>query len=215
MNLAPTDVSLSENSVLENETGASIGTVSGTDPDGDVLTFQLDGTDASSFALSGSTLSLAAEISANFEEKSKYDLRLSALDPGGLSVSSDVEISVIDVNEPPLLSLDLDLAVLENQSDLLTSFRASDEDDPDDLNTTYGLAGSDSALFELLTLPFCAEGEACVQVVEPGRGLRFLLAPDFETPNDFDQDNVYQVDVVASDGEFSQTGLSQLQLKMR
>ena len=206
VNLAPTGVSLSENSVLENETGASIGTVSGTDPDGDVLTFQLDGTDASSFALSGSTLSLAAEVSANFEEKSKYDLRLSALDPGGLTVSSDVEISVIDVNEPPLLSLDLDLAVLENQSDLLTSFRASDEDDPDDLNTTYGLAGSDAALFELSTLPFCPEGEACVQVVEPGRGLKFLLAPDFETPNDFDQDNVYQVDVVASDGEFSQTG---------
>ena len=208
VNRSPSKVTLSNTSVEENQPGAVIGTVSGTDPDGDALTFAVGGSDAASFVISESSLALASELAANFEVKPKYDLTLSAADPSGASVSAAVEVTVVDVNDPPVLDLDLTLEVLENYSQPLATFRAFDEDDRDGFQATYDLAGSDAARFELSNLPYCTSGPGtvCPTVIEPGRAIKFSTPPDFEAPLDFTQNNIYDIEVVVSDGLLSQTG---------
>ena len=215
VNRAPSDVTLSNSTVEENQPGAVIGTVSGADPDGDNLTFSIAGSDAASFVISDAALALAADLAANFEVKSKYSLTLSAADPSGASVSTEVEVTVVDVNDPPVFDLDLTLDVLENDIEPFATFRAFDEDDADGFQATYDLSGSDAALFELANRPYCAPapGTVCPAVIEPGKAIKFLTPPDFETPLDFTQDNIYDVDVVVSDGALSQTGTISVTVK--
>ena len=86
-------------------------------------------------------LALAADLAANFEVKSKYSLTLSAADPSGASVSTEVEVTVVDVNDPPVFDLDLTLDVLENDIEPFATFRAFDEDDADGFQATYDLFG--------------------------------------------------------------------------
>ena len=215
VNRAPSDVTLSNSTVEENQPGAVIGTVSGADPDGDNLTFSIAGSDAASFVISDAALALAADLAANFEVKSKYNLTLSAADPSGASVSTEVEVTVVDVNDPPVFDLDLTLDVLENDIEPFATFRAFDEDDADGFQATYDLSGSDAVLFELANRPYCAPapGTVCPAVIEPGKAIKFLTPPDFETPLDFTQDNIYDVDVVVSDGALSQTGTISVTVK--
>ena len=215
VNRAPSDVTLSNSTVEENQPGAVIGTVSGADPDGDNLTFSIAGSDAASFVISDAALALAADLAANFEVKSKYSLTLSAADPSGASVSTEVEVTVVDVNDPPVFDLDLTLDVLENDIEPFATFRAFDEDDADGFQATYDLSGSDAVLFELANRPYCAPapGTVCPAVIEPGKAIKFLTPPDFETPLDFTQDNIYDVDVVVSDGALSQTGTISVTVK--
>ncbi len=73
VNEQPTDISLSNNSVAENQpTGTAVGTLSTTDPDtGNTFTYSLvsgtGSTDNGSFTISGNTLQTAATF--NYESK--------------------------------------------------------------------------------------------------------------------------------------------------
>ncbi len=60
--------------------------------------------------------------------------------------------------------------------------------DADSTAFTYTLGGADSALFNMA-----------------GNTLRFITAPDFETPQDSGADNVYNVSVMANDGNNNST----------
>ena len=66
VNEAPTGLALSSTAVTENAAGATVGTLSASDPDsGDTLSYSHSGTDASSFELSGTTLKLKSGVSAD------------------------------------------------------------------------------------------------------------------------------------------------------
>ena len=99
VNESPSEVSLSAKSVKEGEAGASIGTLSATDPDAnETLTFSLSGDDADSLEISGTTLKLLDSVSANYGTKSSYSITAIVTD----SVNNTAEASfTISVTETP------------------------------------------------------------------------------------------------------------------
>ena len=67
--------------------------------------------------------------------------------------------------------------------------------DPEGANVTLTLSGADKDMFELAT--DTDTGAGATQV------LSFKIEPDFEMPGDKNKDNIYEVTVVASDGEMT------------
>ena len=87
--------------VAENtEAGMAIGDpVMGTDADGDTLAYALVGTDAVSFDIDPETGQLMTLAALDYETKDSYEVMVTASDPGGLSDSIDVTITVTNVDE--------------------------------------------------------------------------------------------------------------------
>jgi hypothetical protein len=100
----PTDLSLSATAIAENQpAGTAVGTISGTDPENDALTFALvAGTgddDNASFTVVGSELRSA--VSFNYEAKSAYSVRLQAADGHGGTYEEVYALTVTNLNEAP------------------------------------------------------------------------------------------------------------------
>jgi len=99
-NSAPTDISLSNASVAENQpSGTVVGALSSTDPDnGNVFTYSLvsgaGSADNSSFTISGNMLQTAAILS--FESQNSYSIRVRTTDQGGLYFEKAFTIIVMD-----------------------------------------------------------------------------------------------------------------------
>jgi hypothetical protein len=100
---APTDISLTNDSVAENTTaGGIVGTFSSTDPDtGESFIYNLvtgaGDTDNGSFTISGDTLILG--VTPDYEVKNSYSIRVRSIDTGGLYVDKNFTILITDVNE--------------------------------------------------------------------------------------------------------------------
>ena len=104
---------------------------------------------------------------------------LSACGGGGGSPVSD-----INQNTAPEITGISDYAIDENSSDVAT-FQATDAEGD---NITYSISGDDASLLS----------------IESSSGvLSFQSSPDFENPRDSNIDNIYQVTIVASDGQLS------------
>ncbi len=107
INEAPTTLVLTGSTVLENTaSGATVGTLSATDPDANSsFTYTLasgnGSTDNGSFTITGGTLKTSAVF--DFETKNTYAIRLKVTDAGGLSFEKAFTITVTDVNEVPTL----------------------------------------------------------------------------------------------------------------
>ena len=98
-NDTPTGLALSASTVAENSAGATIGTLSATDTDGDSLTYTLaTGGDNDSFEINGTTLKLKDSVSANYEANNVYDLTITVTD-GTASQSISQEVTVTNVDE--------------------------------------------------------------------------------------------------------------------
>ncbi|MFV8225659.1 Ig-like domain-containing protein, partial [Christiangramia aquimixticola] len=102
-----------------------------------------------------------------------------------------VEITVVPVNDAPVIT-NFDSApfqainVIENSTSNVIDWEATDVDNETEENgkLTYSLSGGDAGLFEL----------------DPNTGiLNFLTPPNFESPQDADADNVYNVTVTVKD----------------
>jgi len=104
-NDAPTDISLSNDSLEENEpAGTTVGILSATDQDsGDSHTYTLvpgpGDADNGFFAAVGDELRTA--VSLDYETQITYTIRVSATDTGGLSYAEVFTITVADVNDAP------------------------------------------------------------------------------------------------------------------
>jgi hypothetical protein len=105
-NDAPTDITLSAASLIENAgANATVGTLGAIDADvGDTFTFSfvagVGSADNGSFNItSGNILRLTP--SADFETKSSYSVRIQVQDAGGLTHSKAFTITVIDGNDAP------------------------------------------------------------------------------------------------------------------
>ena len=187
--ITPVFTSLNEFSVQENET--TIATVTATDGDAiSTVTFEIsDGADSTFFDINSQTGALTFKQGADYENPSdsdsnnKYQVQLTATD-GTNSVTQEVTVTVTDENEfSPVFSSDEEITLAENTIDVIT-VTATDADTADTI--TYSIAAaSDGSQFNIA-------GSTGV--------LTFVTAPDFENPADIGADNVYNLEVIASDG---------------
>lgn len=104
-NLPPTDITLSNASVAENQAVATtVGTLGAADTAGDTHTYTLvagtGSTDNASFQIDGSVLKTNAVF--NFETKSSYSIRVRATDQGNLTFEKQLTIAITNVNEAPV-----------------------------------------------------------------------------------------------------------------
>jgi hypothetical protein len=156
-NQAPTNITLSNNSVAENQpSGTTVGTFTTTDPDaGDTHTYGLvagaGDTDNASFQISGSTLQTAASF--NFEAKSSYTVRVQTNDGNGGTFSKQFTITVTDVNEAPTDIALSNSSVAENQAAGATVGTLSTTDADAGSSHTYALVAgagdTDNASFQI------------------------------------------------------------------
>ena len=93
-------------------------------------------------------------------------------------------LTINDDDASPRITSAATKSVAENTTAVLTVTATDDDNDDDDL--TYSITGgTDSVQF---------------RINQDNGALTFKIAPDFETPRSADNDNVYEVEVTASDG---------------
>ena len=198
------------------------------DDSGDVLNYKLEvagaGNDNGEFAIDPATGQLMTSAELNYEmpmdadvandddneeNDNIYAVTVRAFDSSGAATGIiTVNITVSDVNEPPTFDADtIALTRLGKAIDLQENMTVVDFDvatpeaqatftgeDPEEGAVTLFLSGSDMDKFELVDVQ-----------TDPGSHTKVLRfkgaeAPDFENPGDHDGDNIYEVTVVASDG---------------
>jgi hypothetical protein len=178
-------------SLPENTT--AVGTVAATDADKPVQTLSYTiagGVDSALFSINSSTGALSFIKAPDFEAPTDantdnvYDVSVTADDGNGLTTTQPIAVTV--QNALPVFTSSGTFNVPENSTTVGT-VAVTDSDAP--LGATFSITGGDDgALFSI---------NANTGV------LRFLAAPDFETPLDTGADNIYNVQVTASDGTAS------------
>jgi hypothetical protein len=105
-NLPPTDITMTDQTILENQPiGTVVSYLSSVDPNlGDTFTYSLvSGTgdaDNGSFSISGNQLLSAAVF--DYETKSNYTIRIRSTDQGGRYFEKSFVITILNVNDPPV-----------------------------------------------------------------------------------------------------------------
>ena len=157
----------------------------------ELLTYTIDDTDNFSVDQEGQ---ISTAVKLDFEMQSMYTVMLTATDPSGASATITVMISVNDKDDPAVITADAEYDYAEDREDAVATFSAADPDaDAGDIE--WDVSGVDAEFF----------------TIDDGV-LSWKEQPDFETAEDNDEDttaagpqgegdNVYQVTVVASDGE--------------
>lgn len=132
-NRVPTDITLSNNSIAENNTiGVLIGNFSATDPDtGDTDTYSLvPGTgdrDNASFSIDASG-NLVITVVTDFEAKSSFTIRVRVTDSGDLSYEEAFIITITDINDEPTFTLGANESILEDAGSRTVNDWATDLD---------------------------------------------------------------------------------------
>jgi hypothetical protein len=181
-----------ESALVELDEGQrAVTTVVAADPDGSAgVTYSITGgAHADLFVINSTTGALSFVEAPDHEaplggSDNVYSVTVTASD-GALSSSQSLQVSVRDVNEGIAITSGAAHSVTENSTAVMTA-TAHDLDGDSPGFAISG--GADSALFEI--------------DAETGE-LRFAAAPNFEAPADSDGDNVYEIEVSASDGEFT------------
>jgi hypothetical protein len=183
-------------SIAENTTAVT--TVAAFDIDGDSLTYSIaGGVDAARFTIDAATGALSFITAPDYENPlgggttNTYDVVVQASD-GTLTDTQSLYVWVYNVNEAPAISSNgggasAAISIAENGT-AVTTVTATDVDG-DGLSYSI-VGGADAARFTI----DAASG-----------ALRFITAPDYETPLGGGTSNVYDVVVQASDGEFADT----------
>jgi len=186
-NFAPTALALSNESVAENAAaGTLVAEISASDPDaGERLAFSLADDAGGRFAIDAETGRITVSDGArlDYEREARHQLRVRAVDSGGLATEEALAIAVLDVNEPPSLeaaSFRLD----ENAAPGTTvgRLRASDPDRGDNGRLRYAITQDDS------------DGRFAV---DPATGV-VTLADGADL--DFESRRAYALEVTATDG---------------
>jgi Ca2+-binding RTX toxin-like protein len=176
-----------------DENGFVVTTISATDPDGDTLTYGIvGGTDRARFVIDAATGVLSFASAPDYEAPSDsnhdniYQVIVSATD-GVNSFWQTLAVLVANTNDnAPVLTSNgggatAAVSILEN-STFVTTVTATDADGSP---LAFAITGGDDA--SLFTIDAVTGA------------LRFLTAPDHETPSDANHDNVYKVTVSVSD----------------
>ena len=172
--------------------------VNADDADGERPTYSIvGGEDQFDFRIDSVTGELDFSFTPNFNSPRDdnrdniYNLVVQAFDGTGNRTLQTINIEVVDANVAPIFSSNLvtNRSLTEN-SNLSDFFRVSDTIDNEAIEVT--LEGADAAFF---TIDVSFDGTTSFS-----GNLELLNPLDFENPQDADGDNVYVVDVVASDG---------------
>jgi VCBS repeat-containing protein len=158
VNDAPTDVTLSNDTIAENQpAGTAVGTLTTTDVDtGDTHAYTLvagaGDTDNASFQIVGDALQSAAMF--DFETKSSYSVRVRSTDAGGLFIEKTFAITVSDANEPPTDVALSNATIAENQATgtPVGTLTTTDSDPGDTFTYTLvaGTGDTDNASFQIV-----------------------------------------------------------------
>ena len=108
-------------SVAENTaSGQPVGdAVTANDPEGDELTYTLEGPDAGSFRIDSGTGRLSTHAALDYESKASHTLTVKADDGEGGTATIGVTVNVTDVDEPPLAVSIADAMVEEGRGAVL------------------------------------------------------------------------------------------------
>ncbi len=178
----------SANVVNAEENQTTVLTFTATDPESRLLTYGITGgDDQAKFSINSFTGAMSFVVAPDFENPTDsnhdniYEVQVAASDGANL-VQQAMAVTVTDKNEAPTITSASSVNVAENATAVLTVSGT----DPEHGALTYSLAGgADDSLFSLnLTTG----------------ALAFLAAPNFESPQDADHNNVYDVRVSVSDG---------------
>ena len=158
------------------------------DPDGDTVTYEITGgADQHLFSIDPETGEVYFNDVLDFENPQDaegdnfYEIEITASDGYSETDPHSVVIQVTDLDDTaPVLEGDVDFSVEENTAEVPYAVVAYD---PEGGDITYDLGGPDGHLFQL----------------GPDGELSFFYAPDFEAPGDADGDNVYEINIVATD----------------
>ena len=168
VNDSPTDISLSNSSVTENEAGAVVGDITVADVDaGETFTYALSD---SRFVVAGGQLKLASGQSLDREASATVSVQITATDSGNASVQKTFVIDVLDVNEfdPVVPSKTLSVTEHSAAGTLVGNVGATDQDagqtlsyqitagDPDDvfaIDSAGAITVSDAGLLNYESTP--------------------------------------------------------------
>ena len=131
--------------------GASVGSVSATDPDEDTVTYSITaGDDDGKFSIDSSGAISVAEA-LDYESSPAHTLTVEATDAGGLSDTATVSIEITDVNEAPSFGADEYTFTVPENSAIAHSVGTAAATDPDEGDTlTYSIsAGNDEGAFAI------------------------------------------------------------------
>ena len=221
VNEAPTVTNtVQEVSVLEATANSSANfayTITATDPESDLLTFTLGGDDASAFDINSGTGAISFKAGSSgtgsdpdydtpvdADGNNVYELALQAQDSSGdTSDPVALQVTVLNVSSAPNF-LDSSgnslattiggsefadsLTLTENATGVIYTAITVDDDGVADFSGYSVSGGADAAAFSVDSL----SGE-----------LSFDTAPDYESPHDSDEDNIYVVQVTAADTDES------------
>jgi trimeric autotransporter adhesin len=203
---APVFTSPASFSVDENIT--SVATVTATDADlpAQALTYSIiGGMDTAHFNINSTTgvLSFVAahdyELPNDANKDNIYNVTIQASD-GTLTVTQEVSVSILPANDNmPVITSPDKISIAENTLAVAT-LTATDTDHPTQPLTYAIVGGLDALKFSIVS----STGE-----------LKFITAPDFEIPADFNKDNLYEVVVQVSDGAYNATKNISVQVTYR
>ena len=118
--------------IRENDGGRNVARVVFTDPEGERLTYSLDG--SSEFVIDTGTGQITVQSEGlDYEDTRSHEVTVKAADPLGASATATLTVDVVDVNEPPTAA-GLAVTVPEDGTvDIDVVGRASDQDAGDTL----------------------------------------------------------------------------------
>ncbi|MEL6975066.1 MAG: BspA family leucine-rich repeat surface protein [Bacteroidota bacterium] len=164
------------------ETAKEIGKVTASDPQNDTLTFSLLDDDEGRFTITSSgDINLAPGKFLNFEQSQEHQITVQVTDTQDNSTQALVTITILDVDEAPLLTSPMEYDVLENIPDdeVIGTIIAKDpEGEPVDLTLKDDAEG----LFEM--------ADDGTLSLAPNKSLDYETLP-----------NLYEIMVTADDGE--------------
>ena len=186
-----------------NPQAAAIHTAVVVDPEQAQLNYSLSGADASVFSINQTngeiTFNSAPdhENPADADQDNTYNLEINVSDADYSATQQlTVEVSNLNDNHPEFTASPDTIDYVENDTSAIY-LASSYTSDADGDTLAYSLSGTDSAVFSIVA----ASGE-----------LRFISAPDYDVPADQNQDNTYELEVVASDGAYSTPHSLQVQV---
>ena len=176
-----------------DENIVTVGTVVATDldlPDDTLIYAITGGDDQGSFTIDPITGALAFLSAPDYElptdagSDNSYLVEVTVTDNGNESAMASMTVNVLPVNDNAPAFTSPDTANVQENSTAVHTVSATDADVPAQ-TVTFSITGNgaDYGFFQ----------------ITGGDQLEFIVAPDHETPEDFDGDNVYEVEIAAND----------------
>ena len=160
-----------------------------------MLSFSISSTEANllfEVVSSSGQIRLKSDAALDYDAGTReYTFSAVVMDDGtpALQDTATVKVAISNINEAPVFDGgDEVVQYAENSTSVVQSYSASD---PEGDTILWGVGGTDGELFGI-----------------SGGTLRFVKAPDFETPEDAETDNGYMILVTAEDSEGVETDFS-------